>query len=342
MRTPKESMVDEIVNELANQFDIDMHLAQNVITVAVEKYTITQTTTELTVYHGQENISLIKKFIVCKRVAGCSSKTLKYYQATLKFFFKRVNKRATEVNTDDVRVYLAFREMRDHVSASMRDNDRRILSSFFTWMRKEGLRTDNPIETIGPIKKAKKKKKAFSEMDVEWLRIACETPRDKFIIEFLLSTGCRVSEFSQILISDLEGDQVLVHGKGSKDRYVFLNAKAQIAMKNYMAYRREKFGDQDINPYLLRPELNGPAQTLAPVAVSGIEIAVRRIGKKAEVENVHPHRFRRTCATWALRKGMPVELVSLMLGHEKIETTQIYLDIDEDNLRTSHKKYVTG
>lgn len=346
MITAKENLINEIVAALTDNFpeiggaESGIRVIHNILAVAMARYNVEETTTDIVVYHGTVNEELIRKFIVCKKVQGRSPKTLQYYQATLKFFFKRVPKSALEVTTDDIRVYLAFREMRDRVSPTMRDNDRRILFTFYTWMRKEGIRLDNPVEAIGSIKKVKKKKKAFSEIEVERLRMACETPREKFLIEFLLSTGCRASEVSQALLSDIEGDQLVVHGKGAKDRYVFLNAKTQLAMDSYLEWRKQRFGDEDINPHLFRPDRGGNKHALVPLSVSGIEIVIRNLGKKAGVENTHPHRFRRTCATRALQKGMPIELVSMMLGHNDIATTQIYLDIDEDNLKTAHKKYV--
>lgn len=341
MRSVKEELINALVTELVDLYpDIaDLHEMQNTIALVLEKYEVSTMTTEVTIYHGQINENLLKKFLICKKVQGLTPKSLRLYQSTLEFVTRRINKPFTEVNTDDIRVYLAFREMRDHVSATQRDNERRVLSSFYTWMRKEGIRYDNPIETIGPIKRPKTKKKAFTEMEIERLRIAAESPRDKMILEVLLSTGCRAAELSQVLLSEVDGDTVLVHGKGQKDRYVFLNAKAQIAIENYMNWR-QKYYKEDLNPHLLRPLLNGDKHRFAEVTVNGIEIAIRNLGRRAEVPNVHPHRFRRTCATWALKRGMPVEQVSLMLGHEKIETTQIYLDIDEDNLKTAHKKYV--
>ena len=346
MSDAKEILINEIAVALTDNFpeledtENGIRTVHNLLAVTMARYNVEEVTTDIVVYHGSVNDELIKKFIVCKKVQGCSKRTLQYYQSTLYFFFKRVPKSAIEITTDDIRVYLAFREMRDRVSITTRNNERRVFYSFYTWMRREGIRIDNPVEAMGPIKKVKKKKRAFSEMEIERLRMACETPREKFLLEFLLSTGCRASEVSQALLSDIEGDQLVVHGKGAKDRYVFLNAKTLLTMENYLEWRKERFGNDDINPHLFRPDQGGNKHALVPLAVSGIEIVIRNLGKKAGVENTHPHRFRRTCATRALRTGMPIELVSMMLGHNDISTTQIYLDIDEDSVKTAHKKYV--
>lgn len=346
MTAAKENLINEIAVALTDQFpeledtESGIRAIHNILAVAMARYNVEEVTTDIVVYHGTVNDELIKKFIVCKKVQGCSKRTLQYYQSTLEFFFKRVQKSAIEVTTDDIRVYLAFREMRDRVSPTTRNNERRVFYSFYTWMRREGTRTDHPVEAIGAIKKTKKKKKAFSDMEIERLRMACETPRDKFLFEFLLSTGCRANEVSQALLSDIEGDQLVVHGKGAKDRYVFLNAKTQLAMENYLEWRKQRFGDEDINPHLFRPELGGNKNALAPLAVSGIEIVIRELGKRAGIENTHPHRFRRTCATNALKHGMPIDQVQMLLGHNEISTTQIYLDNDETDLKRAHEKYV--
>jgi site-specific recombinase XerD len=208
------------------------------------------------------------------------------------------------------------------------------------------------MNKVDSVKVQKIKKKAFTDIEVEKLRESCRTAMETALVEVLLSTGCRVSEVSAIQISEINEDKVLVHGKGNKDRVVYLNAKAQIALTKYLAER------SDMNPYLFpqgvwlahdrkaknkqnpfwyrRPDLVGEGKR----DNGAFEATVRRLGKRAGVENVHPHRFRRTCATMALRRGMPLELVSKMLGHEQIVTTQIYLDLSEHELEEAHKKYV--
>lgn len=207
---------------------------------------------------------------------------------------------------------------------------------------------------IDRIKQEKTKKEALTELEIEQLRDATDDEREKFLIELLLSTGCRVSEVVQILVADIEGERILVHGKGQKDRYVYLNVKAQLALSNYMKERSDK------NPYLfprcesvqilkkrglsqkdMRRWWKNEENVIDGHADKGtIEQTTRRIAKRAGVEHANPHKFRRTCATMALRRGMPLEQVSRMLGHEQISTTQIYLDLTEDELALAHKKYV--
>ena len=213
------------------------------------------------------------------------------------------------------------------------------------------------MKKVDPIKREKTQKEAFTDYEIEELRAAANGKREKMILEVLLSTGCRVSELVQIQVSDLDFDEnrALVHGKGNKDRWVYLNAKAVYAVKSYLADRK------DMNPYLL-PRMKSIGATskvkvsqrtycdwwMNPENVendghtdkSSLEGITRRMAKRAGVQRANPHKFRRTCATMALRRGMPIEQVSKMLGHEQISTTQIYLDLSEEDLRRSHKTYV--
>lgn len=258
-----------------------------------------------------------------------------------------------DITTDNIRYYMAIRQRRDKVSKVTIQNEMRVLSSFFGWLYAEEIIKTNPMFRIDKIKTEKTKKEALTEMEVEKIRmIACDE-REKMIIEVLLSTGCRVSELVNILITDIDNDRILVHGKGEKDRYVYLNARAKLAVEMYMRERH------DSNPYLLAraKSVKEMDKKLAPDKMmswwknpdnvvdghldkSSIEVITRKMAERAGVERANPHKFRRTCATMALRRGMPVEQVSKMLGHENIETTQIYLDLTEDELEQAHRKYV--
>ena len=265
-----------------------------------------------------------------------------------------IGKTVDDITTEDIRYYMAIRLQRDKVSKTTIGNEIRNLGSFFGWLYAEEIIKKNPMAKIDRIKQEKTKKEALTDMEIEMLRAAADGKREKLVIELLLSTGCRVGEVVQILISDIEGDRVLVHGKGQKDRYVYLNARAQLALGKYLAARSDK------NPYLfpkggsviemkhngikkheLKDWWKNPENIKEGHAgISTIEITTRKIAKRAGVEQANPHKFRRTCATMALRRGMPLEQVSKMLGHEEISTTQIYLDLTEDELALAHKKYV--
>jgi site-specific recombinase XerD len=230
------------------------------------------------------------------------------------------------------------------------------LSAFYGWLQKEEILLKNPMTKVDPIKATKKKKKAFEQMDLEKIRDKCRTKRETAIIEVLISTWARVSEITLIRIDDIHDNRLTVHGKGDKDREVYLNPRAALAVTNYLAERGDK------NPYLFpKAKYAGDVAQLHKIArdercewykdpelvdekehtdKGTIESIVRSIGKKAGVPNTHPHRFRRTGATMALRAGMPLIQVSKLLGHENVGTTQIYLDISDEELEQAHKRYV--
>lgn len=323
---------------------------KKILDIAFTDYNVSRTQTSLVPYEGDVCEQMLKKFVMSKKVEGLSDRSLKYYYETMKKVCSEINKPFQDWTTDDVRKYLALRQIRDKVSDTTRDNERRNISAFFLWAVKEEILPKNIMLRIPKIKCQKKKKKAFSEMEVERIRnYASVDERLTVIVEILLSTGCRVSELVGMRIDDIEGNTIIVHGKGNKDRTVYLNAKAQLAIEKYMKKRA------DGNPYLLpkrTPELQKLKArkdwwTIAEnvdekehMDLSSVEVIIRAIGQKVGTK-AHPHKFRRTCATMALKKGMPLTHVSKMLGHEQISTTQIYLDLTDEELESMHKKYVT-
>lgn len=335
-----ENIGTEAINEIHNE-----------LVILFNDYEVQERETAVAVRNEDINIRCLKKFLIAKSVAGRTDQTIDYYKKILSRILDDINKSVDEITTDDIRYYLALRQRRDCISTTTAKNEMRCLSSFFAFLTAEELVAKNPCLKIEPIKEEKKQKKAFTELEVEQIRAACNCARETAIVELLMSTGCRVTELCTILLSDITGDRLIVHGKGRKDRTVYLNAKAQMALQFYVGERKDK------NPYLFpkgasvteanfcgKKELwyQNPECVLPDEHVDkgSIEKTVRKIGRRAGVEKVHPHRFRRTCATFALRRGMPIEQVSKMLGHEKIETTQIYLDLSEEELHQAHKKYV--
>lgn len=297
----------------------------------LNEYEISKKSTEITLYDCEDyNAQIIKKFLINKTVAGMTERTIDEYRKELFKIIGKINKPILQIAPDDIKVYLAKRQIQDKVSAVTAGNEWRILSSFYGWLHREEIVERNPMYKVDKPKQRKKKKKAFTPMECELIRNGCKNLREKAIIEVLLSTWCRVSEITQMDIADIEGDSITVVGKGEKERIVYINSKAQLAIKNYIESRNDK------SPALF-VSLDKPHDRMK---ISGIEIIVREIGKRVGVENTHPHRFRRTGATFALRSGMPIEKVSFLLGHESIDTTQIYLDINEDEAKQAHKKYV--
>ena len=330
------------------------------IDMILDQYDITKPERALTVYEGDANEVAIKRFIASKIAAGCSARTVKYYKESVSKILETIGKPYMKVTADDIRLYIAVRVQRDGVSKVTVNNERRCLSSFYGWLQNEEILMKNPMKKIDAIKVQKKKKKAYSLLDLEKIRAGCRTSRERAIVEMLASTWCRVSELSQMRIDEINGEKVIVHGKGAKDREVYINARAMVAVETYLSER------SDSNPYLFpkmkdagnvgcfmehikssklkmpewyrHPELVDP---LEPTDVGTIECIVRGIGRRTGVEKTHPHRFRRTGATLALRQGMPLTTVSKLLGHESIATTQIYLDISDEELEQAHRKYVT-
>ena len=356
-------MEDELINDLSIMLmphtDMNIQDLKMQIEIILQPYEVTKAHTELTVYQGDINERILKKFLAAKIAAGCSTRTVEYYGQSIKQTLETIGKPYADVTADDIRLYLAVRIHKDGVKKTTADNERRNLSSFYTWLQKEEILLKNPMNKVESIRTTKKKKKAYSLLDLEKIRLGCRNAREKAIVEFFASTWCRVSELLQVKISDIQGNSVEVHGKGDKYRTVYLNARAELAIKQYLQERHdenpylfpgcackanEKQFKDEVRRYKLKkhewykiPELI--SDTKIP-DVSIIENTVRQIGKRAGVDNVHPHRFRRTGATMALRQGMPILQVSKLLGHNSLETTQIYLDISDEELQQAHDKYV--
>ena len=327
---------EDELQKIKMQFDILLH-----------DYDVKKMSTELTVYHGSVNDEMLVRFLRAKVAKGCTKRTIEFYQKCVSKILEKIGKPYNEVTPDDIRYYIAYRISRGGVTKTTVGNEMRSLSSFYTWLRAEEVLLKNPMDKVDNVRPTRKKKKAFTQMDVEKIRAGCKTKREQAIVETLLSTWCRVTELVNMKISDLKGGKCVVHGKGDKYREVFINARAQIAISVYLAERK------DTNPYLFprRKECaranRGEWYTNAdfvdpylPMDKGTVEAMVRNIGKRVGVDHVHPHRFRRTGATMALRVGMPILQVSKLMGHESIETTQIYLDISSEELEASHAKYV--
>lgn len=348
----KNTVITLICNMLISN-GVDVDRIQDKLFMILKDYEIRPIETQIAIRDETINERLVKHFIAAKRVKGCTERTIRRYGTEIPKALFQMGKPATDITADDIRLYIALRLQRDKVLKGTANGELLCLRSFFGFLLAEEYITKNPTLKIDRIKSEKKQKEAFTEMECEKLRAACKTAHERAVIEMLLSTGCRVTELVGIRIDDIEGDRTIVHGKGEKDRYVYLNAKALYAVESYLSER------SDTNPYLfpaaissrLTTQAKGPHDLLHwyknPELIGegkrhsdSIGDLVRKIGKRAGVEKTHPHKFRRTCATMALYRGMPVEQISKMLGHESLATTQIYLDLNEDELKHAHKKYV--
>ena len=327
---------DLVVNEVVSMMGLDAggsERLKNIMLIAMHPYEfINKTGTELVVAEENEDQKMYQMFFVAKRIQGVTDRTIKCYNQYISTFLKFINKPIQEIDTNDIRYFLAVKKERDNNSDTNVDNYRRAMSSFFTWLMDEEYITKNPMRKVKKIKTEKKVKKPFTEEEVERMRSAIpkENKRLSAAFETLLSTGCRVSELVGINIDDIQGDEITVFGKGKKERIVYLNAKAKLAIEEYVNSRNDE------NPALF-VAMAKPHDRLRPAC---IEVDVRRLGRGCEIKNVHPHRFRRTCATLALNRGMPIEQVQLMLGHESIDTTTIYAISSRESVKASHKRYV--
>lgn len=328
--TAREELEDRL-NMLMMSANVNIGDVKDKLFAILTDFEVDYASKELVVYDTTEcNQKVLEKFLVNKAVAGLTKRSLESYRYWMNFFFKRIQIPYNMIQPDDIKLYLAKRKVQDGVSETQILNEWRVYSTFFGWLWREEIIPKNPMIRVEKPKRRKTQKKAFTHMEIEIMRNNLKNSRDKALYEVLLSTWCRVSEVAQMNIADIEGDKMTVLGKGEKERVVYLNSKAKLAIDNYLKERT------DDNPALF-VSLDKPYHRLKS---SGIEIVIRKNGDECCFEKVHPHRFRRTGATFALRNGMPIEKVSYLLGHESIETTQIYLDMNEQEAEAAHKKYV--
>ena len=292
--------------------------------VSLENQTLSQT---------KNNQTLKEEFLSAKQVEGCSERSINYYSSTLDNLIKTLQKAFNQIETEDLRVYLSEYQKKNNASKQTIDNIRRILSSFFTWLEDEDYILKSPVRRIHKIKTTKQVKETYSDEALERLRDNCKCIRDLAIIDILASTGMRVGELVKLNRMDVDftNRECVVLGKGSKERIVYFDARTKLHLQNYLNTRNDE------NPALFVSLLE-PHNRLE---IAGIEIMLRKLGRSLEINKVHPHKFRRTLATRAIDKGMPIEQVQKLLGHQKIDTTMEYAIVDQQNVKNSHKKYLS-
>lgn len=338
------SIKEDVLNEIeiiARTVGIDDEQARalsNKIALLLKGYVITEGTTDLVVRESDEDLMMIRKFLMSKKVKGCTERTIEHYTNELRRALPKMAKPLKDITVDDIRWFVADKEFNGNCSRVTCSNTLRVLSSLFQFLSNEGYIQGNPVMKFGAYKVPKQKKEAFTEYEIESMREAIKNPKEKAIFEMLLSTGCRVSELCQIKQSEISGNEILVHGKGQKDRIVRMNVKAMKALENYMNSKCQESRDS----IWLFPKKEYSHKCLCPsehMNKSCVEITIRKVGRALNIE-AHPHKFRRTCATFALRRGMDLMYVSKMLGHDNVQTTQIYLDLDEETMKEQHRKYV--
>lgn len=274
----------------------------------------------------------LETYIAAKRVEGCSEKTLRYYESTIRNMLQTVGKQAKEISTDNLRWYLDVYQRRHNAGKVTVDNVRRILSSFFAWLEEENLILKSPVRRIHKLKTGKTVKETYSDESLEIMRDHCENTRDLAIIDMLASTGMRVGELIKLNRADInfQERECIVFGKGDKERKVYFDARTKIHVQRYLKERT------DDNPALF-VTLQEPHNRLQ---ISGVEIRLRRLGQRLGIPKVHPHKFRRTLATMAIDKGMPIEQVQQLLGHQNVDTTLQYAMVNQNNVKLSHHRYI--
>lgn len=287
---------------------------------------------EFDVKQSQENSILLMNFLASKHVEGCSERTIMYYHSTIDKMLNVVNKKIEFISTDDLRKYLADYKDNNNASKTTIDNIRRVLSSFFSWLEDEDYILKNPVRRIRKIKTKKVVKEVISDENFEILRDSCSNVRDLAMIELLASTGIRVGELVNLNIDDVlfNERECVVLGKGDSERIVYFDAKTKIHLLKYLENRT------DNNPALF-VSFKKPYKRLG---INGVERRIRELGNGANIKKVHPHKFRRTMATNAIDKGMPIEQVQKLLGHVQIDTTMQYAMVNQSNVKISHRKYI--
>lgn len=279
------------------------------------------------------NEEFLKMFLDAKKIEGCSDRTINYYRVTIEHLLCNIDTAVRKVTTEEIREYLADYQKRNNCTNVTIDNVRRNISSFFSWLEEEDYILKSPMKRIHKIKTKVVVKNVISDEGIEKLRDNCRELRDLAIIDLLYSTGIRVGELVNLNIDDidLDGRECVVYGKGDKERRVYFDAKAKVHLKSYIESR------SDDNEALF-VTLDSPHERLK---ISGVEIRLRQLGRSLNIDRVHPHKFRRTMATRAIDKGMPIEQVQKILGHSQIDTTMQYAMVNQTNVKTSHQKYMT-
>lgn len=320
-----ESKIKEILNEMAEYLSAEQQkkLQQVLIVKLSENRPKTVPAT---------NEDYKKLFLNAKKIEGCSERTLIYYGTTLDHFFSVIKEPARRISTETIRGYLADYQQINHCSNATVDNVRRNISSFFSWMEEEDHILKSPMHRIHKIKTVKQVKEVISDETIEKLRDNCRCSRDLAMLDMLYSTGIRVGELVKLNISDVnfEERECVVFGKGDKERRVYFDAKAKLHLQVYLSERT------DDNPALF-VTLDSPHTRLK---ISGVEIRLRELGKSVDAGRIHPHKFRRTMATRAIDKGMPIEQVQKILGHSQIDTTMQYAIVNQNNVKTAHRKFI--
>lgn len=328
----KDKLITQIQASMASRLSsTQLEELRWVLTNALHGVEVTQKQAFLP-QETNENEGLLDVFIAAKRIEGCSEKSLKYYASTIRQMLDGIDKPLREISTDNLRRYLAIYQKERNSSKVTIDNMRRIFSSFFGWLEDEDYILKSPVRRIHKVKTDKPIKETFSDESLERLRDACEEIRDLALVDLLASTGMRVGELTKLNREDVNFHEreCVVLGKGGSERIVYFDARTKIHLLNYLDSRN------DTNSALF-VSMAFPNKRLL---IGGVEARLRNLGKQVNMQKVHPHKFRRTLATRAIDKGMPIEQVQRLLGHVKIDTTMHYAMVNQTNVKNSHRKLI--
>lgn len=325
----KEKVIKEIEQRMANILNNEQkEKLKEVLSYTFFNIEVTNIKDELT----EDTTDYAKLFISAKRIEGCSERTLNYYETTINNMIESINKKVNCIETEDLRNYLSEYQSKNNCSKVTIDNVRRILSSFFAWLEDEDYIVKSPVRRIHKVKATQTVKETYTDEELEEMRDACTEIRDLAMIDFLSSTGVRVGELVNLDKVDVNMQErsCVVLGKGGKEREVYFDARTKIHLQNYLNTRKDENSALFVS--LLKP--------YERLKISGVEIRLRELGRKTNIKKVHPHKFRRTMATKAIDKGMPIEQVQVLLGHRKIDTTLQYAMVNQNNVRNSHKRFI--
>jgi integrase/recombinase XerD len=326
----KEKLINEVMQEMLPYLDnAQMKQLREVMGLALFHYEVAE---KREIPDNDDNNELIDMFITAKRIEGCSEKTLKYYRATIDAMVSSLAKNVRHIITEDLRGYLTEYQRKNGSGRVTIDNIRRILSSFFSWLEDEDYIIKSPVRRIHKVKTASSIKETYSDEDLEKMRDNCRELRDLAMIDMLASTGMRVGEMVLLNRDDMDfaERECIVFGKGDKERVVYFDARAKLHLLDYLDSRT------DDNPALF-VTLRAPHKR---IQIGGIELRLRQMGKRLDIPKVHPHKFRRTLATMAIDKGMPIEQLQRLLGHQRIDTTLQYAMVKQSNVKQAHRKYI--
>lgn len=326
----KQQIIIDVMQQMLPHLDnAQMQKLQKVLEIALFNCEITAQTEKKDI---DDNPKLIDAFVAAKRIEGCSEKTLKYYRITIETMVASIDKGIRHIQTEDLRSYLTDYQSKNQSSRVTIDNIRRILSSFFSWLEDEDYILKSPVRRIHKVKTATNIKETYTDEDLEKMRDNCTELRDLAMIDMLASTGMRVGEMVLLNRNDIDFNEreCIVFGKGSKERVVYFDARTKIHLQNYLRSRK------DDNPALF-VSLKSPYERLK---IGGVEVRLREFGKQLGLQRVYPHKFRRTLATTAIDKGMPIEQLQQLLGHRKIDTTLQYAMVKQSNVKIAHRKYI--